>query len=571
MKLFFLFILFILSRTFFLTPQSVFFDAPEYLSRLANHNLLQALASGHPPYHAGYILLFWPVWQITSKLNLNPVLSIEFLTVTLGFLTILVFYKLVKILFNQKVALWSSLLVNLTPYFWITNVSVMVETPYIFFFILSLYFWVLYLKKSKSIYLTLAGFCFGFSWFIHTIIIVWLPAFISCWLLVKPTRPVIPNVVKNLAKRIRSSPAGESLDPSTSLGMTKEGIIFFLPILLFYLINVFLFYYSHIFTLKDAILYGILGKSNEHLSLFPLLTLVPRLLRNWLTLVLRSNTNLLTLLFFISLFWLWTKNQKRFFWALSIWFLPSIVTAQWWDSVLLGRHGIISIFPVSIGSAYFIVRKNVILNLFQDLYRFRNKFGMTRFPNLFVFIIVFYLLITSLGALWLLRQPIPYLEETKAVEKLPTTGLLLETHFARPFVKYKGQLIFINEPGWQPTKLTDLIDQSIKNEQPVFVTSQALNDPYGLYCGPFLNPLSLNPNGQPQLKYLFDQYSFEKIATINKDKNLFIFKIKPKTTSEYFYQNFQIPYLSRQRIDYLDPLTQIWFLLVKSNHDYFRY
>ena len=61
-------------------------DDQEYLSRLTNPHLLQALSQGHPPLHAGFILLFWPLVQLTNWLHFDPIIVIKLINIPLAFL-----------------------------------------------------------------------------------------------------------------------------------------------------------------------------------------------------------------------------------------------------------------------------------------------------------------------------------------------------------------------------------------------------------------------------------------------------------------------------------------------------
>jgi hypothetical protein len=524
MKLFLVFFLiFFLSRLPFLKPQAIFFDSPEYLSRLNEGQFLKALASGHPPFHAGYLLINWPFFQLAKLSHFNPLLFVQIITVILGFFTIFFFYRLVENLFSPKLAFGASLLFSLNPYFWLTNVSLMIETPYVFFFTLSLYLFSQFLKSGRKNWLFLSGLAFGFAYFIHPLVMIWLSAFFSVWLLKKKKK-------KYLKAQLFSC---------------------FVFLSLFYFLNVFLFYQSQLFNLKAAFSFGLFGKTNEHLSLYPLSTLLPRLLRNWLLLLTKSNTNLLLILFFLSLFYCWRKNQKKIFWAALAWFLPSLIANQWWDSVLMGRHSLLASPPLSLFSLF-------------PFFRSGSGIILTLREKIFILGLTLNFLAVSGAALILLTQPIPYLELAKATANLPPNSLLLESHFAQPYTSFAGQTIFINEPGWPKANLVNLIEEKLAAGKAVFATSQALNDPYGLYSGPYLHPLSLNCQGQAELSFIFERYDFLKSLSVNENKHLFIYQIKQKTNKNYSYQEFLIPVFSRERIDYFDFLSQFWFLTLKA-------
>src|SRR6266446_1513022 len=89
-------ILFFISRVTFLNGGNIFFDSGEYHDLFANPNFFQALISGHFPTHEGYILVFWPAFQIAKLLQLNPYYTVVFAQALLATFTISCFYKIIS-------------------------------------------------------------------------------------------------------------------------------------------------------------------------------------------------------------------------------------------------------------------------------------------------------------------------------------------------------------------------------------------------------------------------------------------------------------------------------------------
>ena len=171
-----LFFVFILSRIIFINTQSVFFDSGEYISLLSNPNFLKALTSGHFPLHEGYILLFWPIFQVAKFFQLDPIYSVLIVQILLSALTIYCFYKFLIFISDKKTALVGTIIASLTPLFWITNVTIMMENSYLIFFFFSLYFLTFYLAKNqKFYYLHASVFFLAISVITHTMVILWLP------------------------------------------------------------------------------------------------------------------------------------------------------------------------------------------------------------------------------------------------------------------------------------------------------------------------------------------------------------------------------------------------------------
>jgi len=507
-------ILYFISRLPFITGLPMFFDSQEYLNRIAMSNLLTSLLSGHTPFHAGYVFFSWIFYRLGIFLKINPVSSVQFLTVLAGFGSLYVFYKLVTIIFTKKAAILATILAGLTPVFWISNVSVMNESLYIFFFTLSLFYFALFLKKDKRKFLVYSCISFFGAYITHTIIMAWIPAYFGIYFLVN--------------KKIKYSQIKISL------------IYFILSFLAGYLFILWLYYLTKPVTAASSI-FASFGTLSGHFGFSFSLIFLARAIRSWFILMLRDSTTLLALLSFSSLIYFYCKKQKYIFWGGLLWLAPSLFCNQLWDAVLFGRHGQMVIFPISLLASLFL-----------------NKFNKI-FSVLTILIVLF-----SSATITYLRQPIPYLIQSRLTANLPENGLLLESHFARPYTIYSGEKLIINEPYWPGEKLEKIINNALLQNRPVFITTSALSDPYGLYTGPFLAPLSLNPKGRPELERIFKKYNFLKYKTVDEKRKLSIYQIKTKTPGNSGYQDFFIPYFSSYRLDYFDPFTQIWFLLRKA-------
>lgn len=508
----FFFFLFLFSRLLFLNSQAVFFDSQEYLTRLGNPDFFQALISGHLPLHTGYIFIFWPVFQIAKFININPAGAVVFFQIILSSFSIYYFYQLIKLIFDQRIALSSSMIVSLTPLYWIANTTIMMETTYVSFFILSLYFWTKYcfLKKSRFYYLILSLVFFIISFLAHTVIILWLPVFLF--------------LVYYSNKR----------------QFIKSLIYLAIGLIIASLINAYFVSHALQVDFFNSLKLVYTGKFQERADFSLGLMSLMIATRNLIIPLLRNNTNLIVLLGFLGLIRLFWKDKKIFL-LFFLWILPAIITNQWWDSLFFGRHALIVTFGLSFLTAY-LINKNKISSVF----------------------LLIYLLIVSLPAVYLLKQEIPYLQEAKIVKTLPQNGLLIESHFARPQVDghYKGQIIFVNEPSFDKTTIYQSIITSLKNKKPIFISSQALSDPYGLYSGPYIHSLTLSYKDQPVIKKIIENFTLQEYKIIDKEDNLIIYKIisdKPST-----YPLIKSMKYSRRRLDYFDPMSQVWFIINKQ-------
>jgi len=492
------------SRLLFVNTQNIFFDSAEYTNLFSNSNYLLAIISGHPPPHEGYIILFWPIFQLAKFLNLNPVYSVIVGQILLSFLSVYCFYNIVKFLTDKKVALFSSIIVSLIPIFWITNVTVMMETTYLSFFLVSMYFLIQYIKNSKKlVYLHLSTLSLSLSFLTHTLVILWLPLYIA----------IVYYYKRNvLLKTIR-----------------------FAIIYLIFALILNLLFISFIFSesINYAFKYLYLTKGGEFAYLNLDINSFLIAIRNFLIPLMRNNTYLIFILGILSLIMSFKTNKKIFTLGI-LWLFPAFYANQWWDSLLNGRHALIASFGLAFLAAYLIKKRTI-----------------------FVCIVIIYLLIASVPTLNLLKKPIPYIQEAQFAKTLPSGSLLIETHFARPQVQDVKLLnfFFVNEPGFDKNNLSERINKYLENNKQVFISSGALSEPYGLYSGPYLHNITLSYTKHFELEPVIKNYTLKKYKIINAEDNLIIYEIVSKNPSNYpEVKNLRNSY---RRLDYNDPLWRL--------------
>jgi len=507
-KVFVLLCFFVFSRIIFINPLPVFFDSPEYLSRFANPNYFQAILSGHFPFHAGFIALFWPIYHLDLTLNLNPAYAVILAQILLSVIAVYCFYRFTIIMTNKNTALLAVIIASLFPIYWITNVSIMTESTYVNCFIISLSLISIYAKKNTAIYYLIAGcILFGSSMLTNPLIILWSPFLVS--------------VVYFLDTK-------KTLKATLAVVATILFIVFINGFLVAKFMQIPLLTGIHKYLFGEDL--SVIPNVSSFLTIF-------RFVRNALLPPIQNNTILVLFLSILSLVKIF-KIKKKLFIVSFLWIFPLIIVNQWFNPLLSGRHGIIAEFGLAFLCAIYLEKRKIL-----------------------TIIVICYILIISLPALVLLKQPVPYLEEQKYIRDLPK-GLLIDSHFARPQIQgyYPGTVYFINEPS-QTGDLGKMIDRYLSGNIPVFVTSQALSDPYGLYTGPYLYALSLSYANKFQLDgslpYLLNRYQ-----AIDNDANIIIYKIVSKGNSQYP----DIPNLSanRRRIDYFDPINQLWFLMERA-------
>lgn len=503
----FFFLLFFLSRLFFINASGVFFDSQEYFHLFLNSNYLLAIANGHFPPHEGYILLFWPLFQVVTYMHSNGAYTVILGQIVLSFFTLYFFYEFVNYISDKQIAIIATIIVSLIPLFWIINVTLMMENAYAFFFFASMYFLIKFIKSKNIIYLLhISLLLFVLSFLTNMMTVLWFPLFLYLIYIKK----------KNALKKVL--------------------LLFIFYISIAAILNIF--FIASVTNAQPLVVafYLYLSKRPEfpilHFDIHSLLVV----LRNFLIPLLRNNTILIVILSFIALL-VGFKKEKKFFILGVLFIIPAIYTNQWWDSLLNGRHALLTGFGMAILVAYLL----------------KNKYWA------FIFVTI-YLLFVSMPVLFLLREPIPYLVEAQYVATLPKNALLIESHFARPQVQetVKAKTIYVNEPTLDIEPLTKKIDRYLRNKKPVFVSSTALSEPYGLYSGPYLHNITLSYEKPFELESVMTNFTLKPYKTLNLKDNLLIYKLVSTKKSPYpSVMNLRNSY---RRLDYYDPFWRLTWL-----------
>lgn len=474
-KFFYLSLLFLVTRFFSITPGPVFFDSPEYMLRFADSSFFDALTIGHVPLHIGYVIFGWPLFHLTTIVYKSSYFFVIFFQIILSYAGYVSFYKFVKRVFNDEIALFSSSILLFLPLYWISQVTILMESVYVPSFMISLYFLYLYLKADKADkYLFFSSLFFAFSLLVHIAILLWLPVFVFLTFVISKKKIFV--VVS-----------------------TFLCVVFLTSVISAYFLSVL-----HNGSLFDGFKLFFVSKLEER-AFFELTILsTARYARNAIFPTFVNNTYLVTLLCIPGLYVL-AKRSLQYFLVCLLWVAPVLFVNQWWDSVFFGRHSLIASYCLALLSGLVLAKRKYLKFLF-----------------------VFYLIATTVPSVWLLKNPVPYVLLSDSVARLDSSSLLLLSHFERPQLElnYQGDFISVGEPAWK-SKDTELAVKSyISENNKVFVTSHALSDPYGLYSGPYLHPLTLSYRNQPYLFESFQYYFFKPISVVNSSDNLIIYQIK---------------------------------------------
>ncbi len=105
----------------------------------------------HPPGYPIYIFF----GKISVFLMKDELLGLTILSAIFGALSLAVFYFLIFEMYNKKTALMSTMLMAVTPLFWLNSLKAMSDIPGLFFILLSMYFIYHFIKykEIKSLYI----------------------------------------------------------------------------------------------------------------------------------------------------------------------------------------------------------------------------------------------------------------------------------------------------------------------------------------------------------------------------------------------------------------------------------
>ncbi len=505
--LFFIFaLLFFCSRIFFFNTQAVFFDSPEYIQRFEMTSYWQALTYGHVPLHSGYIFLFWPIYHLAMLLHVTPLTTVLFFQALLAWIVLVMLYQILfSFTRDRQISVFACIFWSLNPLFWLTNESIMMELTYLFFFVSGWWCIHKYLENSfQTKWVFFSVICLALAVLTHVFVILWLPLMCFFVFLKKPS--AFPTVLAALGTGVLIGVALTIYLIQANLNSTLWAA---LQALAFSKLNE---QSSVVWSLRGLLVFG----------------------RNAFIPLLRNNSVGLCILAVFGCIYALRKDWKMCV-LLCLWIAPAVFVNQWWDSLWYGRHALIAGLGICLAASFFATKYRWLLA-----------------------ITVIYLLYLSVAAMVLLRFPIPDIQEAEAFKQLPANGLIIESHFARPQTQeqYAGQIVYVDEPGTDESSFPYLIHSYLQAGQPVFVTSQALSEPYGLYAGPYLHTLSLSYQKPYILQSLLHDFSFTPYMIVDQGAPLMIYTVNENPGN---YPVIPVMRHSKRRFDAADPFVQLWW------------
>lgn len=518
--MFLLSLFYFITRLPFLKNLPVFYDSFEYLDlaeKLTIANFSQVISSSHQPIHTFYFLTILIFKTIFFFLSTDIVLVLT--SFVFGYLTIVVWYWLVRNYFNKKIAFYSSLLILFFPYFFAANTNILYESELLFFQIVSLYFAFKGFKENNNASIILSGLFLGISQsiFIGSLAIV-VPLFLWQYI--------------SLKKRNTSYWAIFLL-----IGIITSVVID----LLFLKSSLYLKYRLHLFDFVSG---------SDGFFIFLL-----RIIRNIgiQTIAILSVSGTIALI--ISLLILFIKNKKEFLTCL-IWLIPTFILMQYWHAGLFGRLALFIIFPASLVISLAFERKTIKS-----------------------FIILFVALTTINYAIKQRQEPPMYRYNSLIKNSIDSNKMVMITSDYNRFLYFKNKLpaFIFNGLDENISQAEKFVQDNLNKKRKVLIDSAGLRFPYFQFDGDFYHILSLGKIGQSQAKKVLEKFDFQVYETDKLNPEIYFLEItglsknKEEIKAKMFYPKAFYK-INRNKSYSYDLFTNIYYFLTrKKDLEYWWY
>lgn len=144
-------------------------------------------------------ILFAEIFGMSTQL-------LKSVSLLFGLLSIVLIYYLARELYGEKAALWASLLVAISAWHILASTSISFDGPFLtFYYLLTIFLYVKYIKYNKMIYLYLTGVAFGLAMLTKLNAILILPILIIYYIYLKRKtlrknyRKIFLRIIKDFA------------------------------------------------------------------------------------------------------------------------------------------------------------------------------------------------------------------------------------------------------------------------------------------------------------------------------------------------------------------------------------
>jgi len=431
-----------LSRILFLSKSADFFDANEYVWRTMLPRIIDAMTSGHPPFHPLYLFFC----TIFYKLGFRVIVATALPSAILGPISVIFFYFLVKEIFGRKIGWIASIFYAILPFVWISQITTLVDATEHIFYFASLWLWVKSLKTpSRAGYLLslASGLFMALAAMAHTQVAFWAVAVFSLYLMV----------------RSKFSWKEGKCD-LIKFGLFCLGAAIVLPFYVYLLVLATrLGNAVENFSVRSALDYLLFNNIGDKEDISILKTV-----RFWLLV----STAPVAIAAIAGAFHLIFKKTKTFV-ALLVWGLPIVLTSIYIYENLHGRAMMLALAPTAIFAAIFIsnIRKKWL--------------GIATFV-----LLVFLVLAVSIPAVYKYKKLPGANEELGQLQsQVEQGGVFVSSNITRTWSNYKGEFVNFGDVGVGAKTALDKVEAALQNKKPAYVSEDALDLPQRRYDGVF--------------------------------------------------------------------------------------
>jgi len=471
--LFFVFVAYIVSRLFFLSKYPLFYDSPEYLRESLSGNFFSSLQKSHESIHPVYLFLIQLFQRIIPGEN---AWDLSLISGLFGLGSFILFFLLVKKLFNEKTALYSLIPLIFFKHTWLIETNVLHESINHFLLIGGILTF-LYFLDNKKFYLFIASVLFWsltilnfpgiILWFISLFAFIYLKKGFNR----KDTVYLLLGLFVSLIIGLFINKI--LLDASGIQGLNRLNILY-----------------------KD---YGI----NILLKDFSLINIM-RMLRNSFLILINgySYASLISIIIFVFLI-LKEKNKKLI--MFSIFFLiPFIFSGKFWYGGLFGRYSsfIAYLLAITFSFVYLKSKKTYFLLLLILIISFTPSF--IRYQKTPVFLI-----------------------QNSLFTKIDIKDgdIVIFSDYQRPQLEIKNSYFLLPDQN-KNKEIENLITDKLLSDNRVYITKQAINYPYWQYDGQEIHIIS---KGNLEKAYLKNYLLNKRLIRVSFNERypfLDVFEIK---------------------------------------------
>lgn len=450
----------ILTRVPFIDGSIDFFDSPQYLWRSVLPNIVDALSTGHAPYHPGYVGIVWLSIRLFGGVLSDPMIT-SLVNALASIVSLWFVFLIAERLVDRRSAWLTTLFVAVAPYFWVSSITILVDQFMITCWLGSLWLYLRFLTEPQGPrWLVLAsGIAMGASLVVHTQIALWSLAFPALIIALVPAKRWVDIGVRSLP---------------WLLG----------PILAAFIYAGLLVHSEHNPTALSALHYLVTGNASDRGPL--------SLVDTWRNLRLVASSSLLIagLVGWLALL----RHRLALGVGIGLWLWPAtILSSSYVYSNLTGRTTMLAIIPLALAASWLVLHGN----------------WLARWRTQLTGIILFSVIVSSLPLV------IDYGRFPGAMEgldrlrtRLPSGGVYVSSNATATLHSYEPFDV-VPDVG-QPTIEAD-IERSLTGGNRAFVGSDALTYPFfvvdGLHLRIFSPPLRTPTDHGSLTSYMFDRYA----------------------------------------------------------------